>query len=69
MLENSCRKSCGPFQTHVGSKNPRTGVKKILPYMHQRQKSQFLREGKMQRALGRVDSAFPGMLEQRKELP
>ena len=43
VLEKSCRKICGPFRP-TDVRNPHTGVRKILPYAHQRQKSQFLRE-------------------------
>lgn len=42
MLEKSCRKTCGPFRL-TGGKSPHTGVREIVPYVHQRQKSQFLR--------------------------
>lgn len=48
MLENSCRKTCGPLRltevlkTHIG-------VKKIPLYVHQRQKLQLLREKGMRR--------------------
>ena len=41
MLEKSCRKTCGPFRL-TGVKNPHIGVRKIVPYVHQRRKSQFL---------------------------
>lgn len=43
LLEKSCRKTCGLFRL-TGVKNPHTGVRKIVPYVHQRQKPQFLRE-------------------------
>lgn len=43
MLENSCRKTCGPLRLTEVLKT-HTGVKKILLYVHQRQKLQFLRE-------------------------
>lgn len=48
MLENSCRKTCGPLRLTEVLKT-HTGVKKILLYVHQRQKLQFLREKGMRR--------------------
>lgn len=38
------RKTCGPFRL-TGVKNPHTIVRKVLPYVHQRQKFQFVRQG------------------------
>lgn len=62
MLEKSCRKTCGPFRL-TGVKNPHTDVRKIVPYVHKRQKSQFLRE-RREYAEGpwhsTVGPAFPG---------
>lgn len=62
MLEKSCRKTCGPLRL-TGVKNPHTDVRKIVPYVHKRQKSQFLRE-RQEYAEGPwhsiVGPAFPG---------
>lgn len=44
MLENSCRKTCGPFRLTVMLKIHTLVSGNILPYVHQRQKFQFLRE-------------------------
>lgn len=69
MLENSCRKTCGPFRLTVVLKI-HTGVRKILPYMHQRQKLQFLKEKGIHRG-PLAEWVLPSLARvgQREELP
>lgn len=60
MLENSYRKTCGPFRLMMVLKIHTLVSRKILPYTHQRQKFQFFKEGNMQRTLGSTGPTLPG---------
>lgn len=71
MLENSCRKTCGPFRLTVMLKIHTLVSGNILPYVHQRQKFQFLREKGIRRGplAEWVLPSLAGGGEQGKELP